>query len=45
MEIGNISEKELTIMIVKITQDLEKGKEKMQEVLNKEIQELKIKQR
>ena len=45
VEIGNISEKELTIMIVKITQDLEKGKEEMQEVLNKEIKELKIKQR
>lgn len=30
VEIGNISEKELTIMIVKITQDLGKGMENMQ---------------
>lgn len=41
VEIGNISEKELTIMIVKITQDLGKGMENMQEVLNKDIKELK----
>ena len=41
VEIGNISEKELTIMIVKITRDLGKGMENMQEVLNKDIKELK----
>ena len=49
VEIGNLPEKELRIMIVKMTQDLAKRMEarteKMQEMFNKDLQELKNKQR
>ena len=48
MEIGNLPEKEFRIMIVKI-QDLRKRMEakieKMQEMFNKDLEELKNKQR
>ena len=44
MEIGNLPEKEFTIMIVKMIQDLgirmEAKIEKMQEMFNKDLQEL-----
>ena len=47
MEIGNLPEKELRIMIVKMIQDLRKTKEakikKMQEMFNKDLEELKNK--
>ena len=47
VKIGNLQEKELRIMIVKIIQDIEKRMEakveKMQEVFNKELEELKNK--
>ena len=49
MEIGNLPEKEFRIMIVKMIQDLGKRMEakieKMQEMLNKDLEELKNKQR
>ena len=47
-EIGNIPEKEFRIMIVKMIQDLRKRMEakteKMQEIFNKDLEELKNKQ-
>ena len=49
MEIGNLSVKEFRIMIVKKIQDLGKRMEakieKMQEMFNKDLEELKNKQR
>ena len=48
VEIGNLPEKELRIMIVKMIQDLRKRMEakikKMQEMFNKDLEELKNKQ-
>ena len=48
MEIGNLAEKEFRIMIVKMIQDLRKRMEakmeKMQEIFNKDLEELKNKQ-
>ena len=48
VEIGNLPEKEFRIMIVKMIQDLrirmEAKIEKMQEMINKELEELKNKQ-
>ena len=48
MEIGNLPEKEFRIMIVKMIQDLgermEAKIEKMQEMLTKDLEELKNKQ-
>ena len=48
-EIGNLPEKEFRIMIVKIIQDLGKSMEakieEMQEMFNKDLEELKDKQR
>ena len=47
MEIGNLPEKEFRIMIVKMIQDLGKRKEakieKTQEMLNKDLEELRNK--
>ena len=49
MEIGNLPEKEFRIMTVKMIQDLGKRMEakieKMQEMFNKDLEELKNKQR
>ena len=49
VEIGNPPEKEFKIMIVKMTQDARKRMEakikKMQEMFNKDLEELKNKQR
>ena len=49
VEIGNLPEKELRIMIVKMIQDLRKRMEakieKMQEMFNKDLEELKNKQK
>ena len=49
MEIGNLPEKEFRIMIAKMIQDagkrMEAKIEKMQEMFNKDLQELKNKQR
>ena len=49
MEIGNLPEKEFRIMIVKVIQDLGKRMEakieNMQEMFNKDLEELKNKQR
>ena len=49
VEIGNFPEKEFRIMIVKMIQDLGKRMEaeieKMQEMFNKDLEELKNKQR
>ena len=49
VEIGNLPEKEFRIMIVKMIQDLgkrmEAKTEKMQEMFNKDLEELKNKQR
>jgi len=42
-EIGNIPEKEFRIMIVKMTKNLENKMEKMQESINKDLEELKNK--
>ena len=42
-EIGKLPEKELRIMIVKMTKNLENGMEKMQESINKDLEELKNK--
>ena len=44
VEIGNLSEKEFRIMIVKMIQDLGKTMEKMQEMFIKYLEELKNKQ-
>ena len=44
VEIGNLPEKELRIMIMKMTQDLVKTM-KIQEMFTKDLQELKNKQR
>ena len=41
MEIGNLPEKEVRIMIVKMIQDLRKRKEKMKEMFTKDLEELK----
>ena len=40
-EIGKLPEKEFRIMIVKMIKNLEKKMEKMQESINKDIEELK----
>ena len=49
VDIGNLPEKEFRIMIVKMIQDLAKRMEakieKMQEMFNKDLEELKNKQR
>ena len=49
VEIGNLSEKEFRIMTVKMIQNLRKRKEakieKMQEMFNKDLDELKNKQK
>ena len=45
VEIGNLSEKEFRITIVKMIQNLMKTVEKMQERFTKELDELKNKQR
>ena len=45
VETGNLPEKEIRIMIVKMIQDLRKTMEKMQEMFTKDQQELKNKQR
>ena len=45
VETGNLPEKEIIIMIVKMIQDLRKTMEKMQEMFTKDQQELKNKQR
>ena len=42
-ESGKLSEKEFRIMIVKMTKNLENKMEKMQESMNKDIEELKNK--
>ena len=42
-EIGKLPEKELRIMIVKMIKNLENKMEKMQEAINKELEELKNK--
>ena len=42
-EIGKLPEKELTIMIVKMIKNLENIMEKMQESINKDLEELKNK--
>ena len=44
-EIGKLPEKEFRIMIVKMIQNLENRMEKMQESINKNLEELKNKQR
>ena len=44
-EIGKLPEKEFSIMIVKMIKNLEKKMDKMQESINKDIEELKNKQR
>ena len=41
VEIGNCPEKEFRIMIVKMIQDLRKRMEKMEEMLTKDLEELK----
>ena len=49
LEIGNLPEKEFRIIIVKVIQDIRKRMEakikKMQEMFNKDLEELKSKQR
>ena len=42
-EIGKLTEKEFRIMIVKMTKNLENKMEKMQESINKDLEELKSK--
>ena len=42
-EIGKLSEKEFRIMIVKLIKNLENKMEKMQESINKDLEELKNK--
>ena len=44
MEIGNLPEKEFRMVIVKMTQDLGKRMEKTEEMLTKDLEELKNKQ-
>ena len=44
-EIGKLPEKEFRIMIVKMTKNLENKMEKMQQSINKDLEELKNKQR
>ena len=44
VEIGNLPEKEFRIMIVKMIHDLGKTMEKVQEMLTKDLEELKNKQ-
>ena len=48
VEIGNLPEKEFTVIIVKVIQDLRKRREaqmeKIQEIFNKNLEELKNKQ-
>ena len=44
VEIGNLPGKEFRIKIVKMIQDLRKRMEKMQEVLTKDLEELRNKQ-
>ena len=48
-EIGNLPEKEFKVIIVKMIQDLEKGMEakteKIHDMFNKDLEELKYKQR
>ena len=44
-EIGNLPEKELRVMIVKMIQNLRNRMEKIQETFNKDLEELKSKQR
>ena len=43
-KIGKLPEKEFRIMIVKLTKNLENKMEKMQESINKDLEELKNKQ-
>ena len=43
-EIGNLSEKEFRVMIVKVIQNLRNRMEKIQETFNKDLEELKTKQ-
>ena len=45
VEMGNLPEKEFRIMIVKMTQDLRKRMEKMQELFTKNLEQQKNKQR
>ena len=42
-EIGKLPEKEFRIMIVKMTKNLENRREKMQQSINKDLEELKNK--
>ena len=44
-EVGNLPEKEFRIMIVKMIKNLENKMEKMQESINKYLEDLKNKQR
>ena len=44
-EIGTLPEKEFRIMVVKMIKNLENKMEKMQESINKDLEELKNKQR
>ena len=44
-EIGNLPEKEFRVMIVKMTQNLGNRMEKIQETFNKDLEELKNKQK
>ena len=44
-EIGKIPEKEFRIMVVKMIKNLENKMEKMQQSINKDLEELKNKQR
>ena len=44
-EIGKLPEKEFRIMILKIMKELENKREKMQESVNKDVEELKNKHR
>jgi len=44
MVIGNLPEKEFSIMIVKMIQDLRKTVEEIQEMFTKDLEELKNKQ-
>ena len=44
-EIGKIPEKEFKLMIVKMFKNLENSMEKMQDQINKDLEELKNKQR
>ena len=43
-EIGSLPEKEFTVMIVKMTQNLGNRMERIQEMFNKDLEELKSKQ-